>query len=219
MIKLVVSDIDGTLLKKGEEFISDGIKNIINNIKDKGITFAIASGRQYNELNLITKGMRDIYYICSDGGCVIYNEEVIYKKEIERASLKNLLKNKNVFFHSPFETTKGYLKDDIIKVSAYGGGFFENPFGTYEVYRDKDWREWIKNDAGKGQAVEFLQKILNISFKETAVFGDNFNDMGMFRKASERYCMKSAPNQVKMLCNNTVDNIEKSLSEIGGKNK
>ena len=217
MIKLVVSDMDGTLLKRGEKFISDSINNIINNIKSKGITFAIASGRQYSELDLITKGMRDIYYICSDGGCIIYNEEVIYKKEIDQASLKNLVRNENVFFHSPFEKSKGYLINNIIKISAHGGGFFETPFGTYEVYRDKEWREWIKNGAGKGQAVEFLQKKLNISVNETAAFGDNFNDMGMFRKSGERYCMKSAPNQVKMLCNNTVDNIEKSLSELGGK--
>lgn len=217
MIKLVVSDMDGTLLKKGEKFISDSITDIICNIKSKDIAFAIASGRQYNELDLITKGMRDIYYICSDGGCIIYNNEVIYKKEIDKDSLRNLECNENVFFHSPFETSKGYLKGDVVKVSARGGGFFETPFGTYEVYRDKEWREWIKNDAGKGQAVEYLQKRLNISVNETAAFGDNFNDMGMFRKAGERYCMRCSPSQVKMLCNNTVDDIEKSLSEIGGK--
>lgn len=101
-----------------------------------------------------------------------------------------------------------------MKVSAKGGGFYETPFGTYEVYRDKDWREWIKNGGGKGQAVEYLQKVLNIKKAETAAFGDNYNDTGMFRAAGVRYCMKSAPDSVKRLCNNIIDDTGKSLNDL-----
>ena len=77
MIKLMVSDMDGTLLEKGKEFISDNINNIIKELKSKDIIFAIASGRHYNDLYRITKEMDGIYYICCDGGCIIYNNEVI----------------------------------------------------------------------------------------------------------------------------------------------
>ena len=214
MIKLIVSDMDGTLLEKGKEFISDNINNIIKELKSKDIIFAIASGRHYNDLYRITKEMDGIYYICCDGGCIIYNNEVIYKKEINKSLIKKI---KDVYYHTPFEIKKCYEeKDSIVKISTSNKGFTETPAGTYEIYRDKDWREWISFDCGKGQAVDFLQKENNIKVCETAVFGDNFNDTGMFRKAGKRYCIKNAPTQVKMMCNSFIDDIEKSLKEAGG---
>ena len=214
MGKMIVSDIDGTLFKRGEEVISDSINDIISEIKSQDIIFAVASGRHYNDLYKIMRENDGIYYICCDGGCIIHNNEVVYIREISKESLK---KTENLFYHTPFEIKKYFNENDrIIKISAFGGGYFETPFGTYEVYRDKDWREWIKNGSGKGQAVEYLQRYKKISVKDTIAFGDNFNDMGMFRKAGIRYCMKSAPSQVKMLCGNLIDNIEKSLREAGG---
>lgn len=228
MIKMVVSDMDGTLLKKGEDFISDEIINYINRIKDKGIKFVIASGRQYGELLYLTKGISDIYYICSDGGCIIYNGEIIYKKEIDVETGYKL--KEDIIFHGclnsyctkinkkAIEDYKGRLKrvenideiKNIVKISAYGGSFVEAPFGTYEIYKDKNWREWIKNNAGKGQAVEFL-KSNKIKTSETAVIGDNFNDMGMMRCGKYRFAMKDAPNQLKMLCGNRTYEIQEVL--------
>lgn len=98
MIKLVVSDIDGTLLKKGDKKVSDDIIGIIEKLKSKGVCFAVASGRHYGEITEILSGIGDIYYISSDGGCIIYNNKVIYKKSIDKSSLKCFDKKKIFIF-------------------------------------------------------------------------------------------------------------------------
>ena len=46
MIKLVVSDMDGTLLNKQSK-ITEGNLKAIHILQEKGIEFAIASGRDY----------------------------------------------------------------------------------------------------------------------------------------------------------------------------
>ena len=47
MIKLVASDVDGTLVPDGTFEINPEIYDVIKKLKEKGITFAAASGRQY----------------------------------------------------------------------------------------------------------------------------------------------------------------------------
>ena len=50
MIKLIVSDFDGTLLPFDESEVSRTAKNFISTAIDKGVTFAVSSGRTYREL-------------------------------------------------------------------------------------------------------------------------------------------------------------------------
>ena len=47
MIKLIASDLDGTLLKNGAQMLSPEIFELIPALKEKGIHFVAASGRQY----------------------------------------------------------------------------------------------------------------------------------------------------------------------------
>ena len=50
MIKLVASDVDGTLVPDGTFEIDPEIYDVIKKLKEKGITFVAASGRQYASL-------------------------------------------------------------------------------------------------------------------------------------------------------------------------
>ena len=47
MIKLIASDIDGTLLPEGTAQINPEIFQVIRKLKEKEILFAAASGRHY----------------------------------------------------------------------------------------------------------------------------------------------------------------------------
>ena len=180
----------------------------------------------------------DIYYVCSDGAAIVFNENVIFEKNIEEFALKRMIGKKNIIFHSvdyayyddADEEVVNLLKEKygenarkikdtnnlerIIKISKYGAGYIETPPFSYEVYKDKDWCEWINNNAGKGKATEFIQKCLDISIRETAAFGDNYNDVGMFQRAADKYVMDCAPPSVKMIANHRVSDIEKELNNI-----
>ena len=67
MIKLIASDLDGTLLQNGSTEVPREIFELIIKLKEKGIIFAAASGRQYYSLrNLFGPVRDDIAYICEN---------------------------------------------------------------------------------------------------------------------------------------------------------
>ena len=120
MIKLVVCDVDGTLLPRGDEFLSEQTINIIKEFNKNNIVFAVASGRQYSELRRIFNNLDNIYYISADGGAVVYNGEVLNSEFIPKFSIMNMINKPNLVFHGVFDS---YCTDskifDIIK-TKYG---------------------------------------------------------------------------------------------------
>ena len=47
MIKLIVSDVDGTLVEDGSGGVNPELFDVILKLREKGIQFAIASGRPW----------------------------------------------------------------------------------------------------------------------------------------------------------------------------
>lgn len=52
MVKLILSDVDGTLLARGEGAFDDSVFEVIDRLYERGIHFAAASGRGYSDLPL-----------------------------------------------------------------------------------------------------------------------------------------------------------------------
>ena len=68
MIKLIVSDVDGTLVPEGTNDLNPEILTHIRRLKSKGIYFAIASGRHKCSIEkLFAPVKEDIFYITSNG--------------------------------------------------------------------------------------------------------------------------------------------------------
>lgn len=85
MIKLIASDLDGTLLKNGAQELNPRIYNIIKKLKEKNIYFAAASGRQHYNLKLLFEPVKDdIFYIAENGSLCICGKQVISRGLIER---------------------------------------------------------------------------------------------------------------------------------------
>ena len=85
MIKLVASDLDGTLLRDGAMSLNPEIYDLILRLKAKGIAFAAASGRQiYSIRHLFEPIVNDIYYIAENGSLAVCNGQVISRGLIDR---------------------------------------------------------------------------------------------------------------------------------------
>lgn len=68
MIKLVVTDIDGTVVPEGTNVINPELFSMIKELKSKGIHFAVASGRHKCSIEkLFAPVKNDIFYITSNG--------------------------------------------------------------------------------------------------------------------------------------------------------
>ena len=84
MIKLVASDLDGTLLQGGAQQLSARSLNLIHQLVQKGIHFVAASGRQYdNEVRVFSEIKDEISYIAENGSVCIHNGKVISRSIIE----------------------------------------------------------------------------------------------------------------------------------------
>ena len=55
----------------------------------------------------------------------------------------------------------------------------------------------MERNANKGTALKRMQSILGIRKEETAVFGDNHNDLEMLAEAGESYAVANAREEVK----------------------
>ena len=78
MIKLIASDLDGTLLQNGAQELTPYAIDLIHRITEKGIHFIAASGRQYdNERRLFADIKDEISYIAENGSLCIHEGKVI----------------------------------------------------------------------------------------------------------------------------------------------
>ncbi len=83
MIKLIVSDVDGTILTKDQTEVSGEMLCAIDALKASGKTVAVASGRTYGSLEKLFYAVKqDLYFICCDGAVIVHNDKVIYCKQI-----------------------------------------------------------------------------------------------------------------------------------------
>ena len=105
MIKLVVCDIDGTILGKNQSEIDKDTVLALENLHKKGKIICFASGRTYFSMRKIASSLSfadDIYYICCDGALCVYREKVLYHKQI---SIENMLR----FARNPDYTDKAVM--------------------------------------------------------------------------------------------------------------
>lgn len=71
MIKLIASDIDGTLLPEGTDQINPEIYEVIRKLKEKDILFAAASGRHFSGMARLFEPVKnDIIFISENGAFV-----------------------------------------------------------------------------------------------------------------------------------------------------
>ena len=85
MVKLVCTDIDGTLVKDGTFELNKEYFSEIKRLKDKGILFCAASGRPYSSIKkMFEPVLKDIYVICDNGACILIDGKPIYTESVNR---------------------------------------------------------------------------------------------------------------------------------------
>ena len=85
MIKLIASDLDGTLLQNGAQELDPLRFDQIRELKEMGIHFVAASGRQYPNLQRLFAPVQDeISYIAENGSLCIHDGKTLSKGLIPR---------------------------------------------------------------------------------------------------------------------------------------
>lgn len=85
MIKLIASDLDGTLLLNGAQQLSNDTLELVRQLINKGIYFVSASGRQYaNQKRLWKELSNNILFICENGALTMYHDNILTKTPMDR---------------------------------------------------------------------------------------------------------------------------------------
>lgn len=94
MIKLIASDMDGTLLMGGAQVLPERIFPVFEEMKRQGVLFVAASGRQYANLRHLLGPMADCAdYVCENGAFAVSGGRIIYKCTVERALGQALMRD------------------------------------------------------------------------------------------------------------------------------
>lgn len=91
MLKMIASDMDGSLLNSDKELPAD-FYEVFQHLRENGIHFVVASGRSYPMLREIFSDiLNDIYFVCDNGASVYFQDQLISVTPMQLPSFDNLL--------------------------------------------------------------------------------------------------------------------------------
>jgi len=224
-IKMVVTDMDGTLLNSNNQVSKEFFK-LFADLKSHDVHFVAASGRQYysiiEKLDVIKN---DISVIAENGGLINYENQdilttILPLKKVKKIipllrKIANATKSISILkeYYSKFKIVKDLTEienDMIFKIAIYHFKSSENYIYPFVKHLENEievkisgehWVDLSHFDANKGYALKILQDKLRVSKEETMVFGDYNNDIEMLECAHYSFAMSNAHKNVKAIAN------------------
>lgn len=239
-MKLLASDLDGTLLAKGERQLNSRIKGTLKELSKSEMGFCVASGRTYGELLRLFEGLeQDTYFIAFDGALVVKNGESLigspFSKE-ERDFINNLdefvlhgkymtyVKSDYPYFirkikqqyngHVLRISDVSEIKDCVFKLVLYKNFRTVGQLPFDMVYKDNSLCEFVKPGTNKGETFKELIRQMSIAPEDTYVFGDSDNDIAFLKSSKNSYAVKNANHQVRKVCKFYTNDIAETIGLI-----
>lgn len=137
MIKLIASDVDGTLIKDSTPDLYPEMVDTIRELKEKGILFCAASGRQYESLRNVFRDVADeIAYIAENGAHIRYQNQNISVTPMKREHIEGIMFMLRPYYgecEAIISTPNGSLvesrNEDFLRLITYG---YHNAFRQVE---------------------------------------------------------------------------------------
>lgn len=131
--KIAFFDIDGTILDHDKK-IPDSAKQAINQLKEKGIKVAIATGRTPSMITEIAEELGITTAVTCNGSYVIHGGEAIFKNPIDAKSVDEMIKfgierNHSLSISNAYE--RGFTKVNEHVEKVYGESFGESAFTIF----------------------------------------------------------------------------------------
>ena len=210
-IRLVVADMDGTLLDEHGR-IPEGFWDMLARLRARGVEFVPASGRQYATLRnmfaskvnaSVSAGEYDMgLVICGLNTAYVQRTDTPFLDEVGKyyAALKIVDDLREVldFAVEPDDYVPG--EEIILKLAILDFGSSEQMTNNklahvrndYQVVvSGQHWVDIMNPATDKKQGVEALQRALGVTPAQTAVFGDYLNDLLMLEAGDWSFAMSN----------------------------
>lgn len=136
MIKLVASDMDGTLLDENSE-LPEGTFDLIRRLRAAGVRFVAASGRRLDTLREIFEPVASsMDFVASNGAQVMVDDRLVDIELFSHAAVRRLAKAVGMFdtLHlALFDDVHSYLLDDEERFQREIDKNLPNPVRAYDV--------------------------------------------------------------------------------------
>lgn len=94
MVRLIVSDVDGTLVRDGSHDVNPELFDVIRRLKEKGILFAVASGRQFPSIHrLFAPVENDVIFIAENGAYVVCRDTEMSISPMKRELVQEIVED------------------------------------------------------------------------------------------------------------------------------
>ena len=193
MIKLIVSDLDGTIVPEATFDIDKEYEVVIEKLINKGIVFALASGRQYNSMVKLTPNIgHKIYFLADNAATIIYDSNVMRSLYLDHKIVKDLidysrkdndmrivLSRLDGYFiesddkylrHKVFENLEG-LGEEVHDLYKYIDGTTKvSVLASNRLYEITDnlrkiWGDKLQIDISGSEWIDITDKKVEVSFK------------------------------------------------------
>lgn len=129
-VKLIASDLDGTLIDK-DKVLTDDLRVIFNKLIKQKKILVIATGRGLDSLSKEYLNIGFTYYVTSNGAKIYdRNKKEIYKKTLSKSFINNnfdIIFNKNLY-QEVFIDGRAYVQDEFY--------YLKKPFGRKKEFID-----------------------------------------------------------------------------------
>lgn len=224
--ELIVVDLDGTAINRNG-VIEESTLEEFEKFRKKGTRIAIATGRSPRGADAQIRAIQPDICILSGGAHLELDGRVMADFRIDTRLTWDIIGKYRARGCRQFVITTpnaSYISEEL---SISDGSFVIRDFGTnfdcevielscnfscgelerevlnlnpdLEItkYTDESWRRYAHRDANKGAALEIVMRRLGIRPENVIAFGDDYNDIPMFRKVGFSVAMKNAADEVK----------------------
>ena len=230
MIKLVASDLDGTLLLHKAQSLPEEIFSLIRQLEELGIMFVAASGRQYpNMTKLFAPVASEISYISENGALAVDHGEVLYQDSFDRKLageiISAILEKKDAEFtcsakdyHYLMPKTKRFHDHMLyeVKNECRFVKYWMDRFGKecVVVTSGNEWIDFIPFGTNKAKGIREYQKRYHISPEECIAFGDEYNDIEMLKAVKYGFAMEHSKEGVRAATSYMTKQVEPVLEKL-----
>jgi len=217
--KLLCLDIDETLITDGSYKMTPVLYDALQLASEK-VYISFITARSLNPFKqfLETSGIENKYHVVENGAKIINPKgEIVKDLHIPHAQVQKIIDVTANFYLEVGILSDNHWRDNIAKVDtdfAVTGlsltfkdiqsadkseEIIDKLDEKFAVYHGMHWTDnpgWrailiFHKDATKGNGMEYIQKKLNISKKETIAIGDGMTDLSMFDRAGLKVAMEN----------------------------
>ncbi len=263
MIKLIITDMDGTFLNSHGEYNRELFKDVKKLMADKNVHFALCTGKQCERVEeLFGKDAENFWILGDSASRIKYNGEFAYEafidnqlgldmiETIDRADIGSkpviiactphgailrddvnidmIKRMKKSYANVRLVSDYSHIQSDFIKITVYDEEkrcAALRPYMTaydnkaYIVVSEPAWMDIADYGVHKGNTVERLQQLLNVTPEETMVFGDGMNDLELMPKGAHSYAVGNAVDEIKAIAkyvthSNDDDGVMRTIREV-----